>query len=232
MRLLRSCSPIHGEDRVERVALLDVDNTLIDNDRLKDDLERALRAVLHPTDAEHFWHLYEQVRRDEGMVSFPTVLERFLPTHCRSPHAPELAAEALFGIDFAGYLRPGALELVERIRRSATPVILSNGDQFFQRWKIWKSGLARAVDHRIWVFPEKEHHFTDLDRVFPDARFMLVEDKLDALRAARSHWGERVINVWMRFGHYADDDAGSRVVDLTAESPAEVIGFVDEIWGR
>jgi hypothetical protein len=217
---------------VERVALLDVDNTLLDNDRLKDDLERALRTVLHPADAERFWDLYEQVRRDLGMVSFPAVLERFLPTHCRSPLAPEVAAEALFGIDFSHYLRPGALALVERIRRSATPVILSNGDQFFQRWKIWKSGLARAVDHRVWVFPEKEHHFGDLDRAFPQARFMLVEDKLDALQAARAHWGERVINVWMRFGHYADDATGSRVVDLTAESPAELIGFVDEVWGR
>lgn len=214
---------------MDLVALFDVDNTLLDNDTLKVDLEQRLRADLHPEDAQFFWRLYEEVRVDLGMVSFPAVLERFLPTHCRHPLAPQLAAEALFDIDFAAYLRPGALMLLEHLRRSATVVIVSNGDQFFQRWKIRRSGLAEAADHRVWVFPEKEYHFADLDRAFAaGARFMLVEDKPEALRAARDHWGGRVTTVWMRFGHYAQDPTVPSFVDVAVESPLQLLRLLEE----
>lgn len=216
---------------MSQVFLFDVDNTLLDNDAVKADLERALEASLRREDAERFWDLYEQVRSALGLVSFPETVERFLPAHCADPLAPQRAARSIFEIDFASYLRPGALDLLERADEEGTPLILSNGDQFFQRWKIWRSGLAAASGGRVWVFPEKEHHFGDLDERFDsNTRFLLAEDNLGALHAARRHWGERVTTVFVAFGHHAasgDDDTDS--IDLVVSSPAELLERFPEI---
>lgn len=215
---------------MNRVFLFDVDNTLLDNDAVKVDLEERLATVLRSEDSTRFWELYEEVRTDLGMVSFPETVERFLPAHCADPLAPQKAAQSLFELDFASHLRPGALEILERAGEEGTPLILSNGDQFFQRWKIWKAGLAAASGNRVWVFPEKEHHFEDLDDQFDDeSLFYLVEDKLRALEAAQRHWGERVVTVFVAFGHHAasvDDAAG---VDLIVRSPKELLERLPEI---
>lgn len=212
------------------IVLLDVDNTLLDNDAVKADLEEALEASLGAEDAARFWRLYEEVRRDLGMVSFPQTLERFLPAHCEDPLAPQRAARALFELDFARHLRPGALELLAWARREGTPLVLSNGDQFFQRWKIRRAGLAEAADDRVWVFPEKEHHFDDLDRRFgEEARYLFLEDKLSALQAARRHWGNRVMTVFVEFGHHAAEAGAPEGVDLVVESPAELLERLPEL---
>lgn len=212
------------------IVLLDVDNTLLDNDAVKEELRGRLADTLHPDDAARFWRLYEEVREELQMVSFPETLERFLPVHCTDPLAPQRAAQAIFDLDLAGFLRPGALDLLDRLRQVAFPVILSNGDQLFQRWKIWRSGLAAAAGGRVWVFPEKEHHLDDLDRRFgPDARYVLVEDKARALRAARRHWGDRVGTVFVAYGRHAEaatDDGGA---DLVVESPAELATRLPEL---
>lgn len=212
------------------IVLLDVDNTLLDNDAVKRDLEQALSSSLHPEDATRFWRLYEEVRGDWGMISFPETLERFLPVHCNDPLAPQKTARALFELDFASHLRPGALELLAWTRRHATSVILSNGDQFFQRWKISKAGLAHAAEDRVWVFPEKELHFGDLDERFgSEVRFVLVEDKMPALLAARKHWGERVITVFVEFGHHAAEAEVTEEVDLVVGSPAQLLEHLLEV---
>lgn len=207
-----------------RVFLFDVDNTLLDNDAVKTELEKALEASLNSEDAERFWQLYDEVRADLDLVSFPETVERFLPVHCADPLAPQKAARVIFELDFVSHLRPGALELLAWASQRGTPLILSNGDQFFQRWKIWKAGLAAASGHRVWVFPEKEHHFEDLDKRFDDdTQFVLVEDKIRALRAARQHWGGRVVTVFVAFGHHAASEDDTSGIDIVVSSPEELL---------
>jgi len=215
---------------MSNVFLFDVDNTLLDNDAVKTDLEQALEASLSREDAERFWELYEEVRGELGLVSFPETVERFLPAHCADPLAPQKAARSIFECDFASHLRPGALELLQRAGQEGTSLILSNGDQFFQRWKIWKAGLAAASGNRVWVFPEKEHHFEDVDERFDaGTRFLLVEDKIEALYAAREHWGGRVVTIYVAFGHHAESVADRGGVDLVVSSPAELLERLPEI---
>ncbi|MFP3883201.1 MAG: HAD family hydrolase [Actinomycetota bacterium] len=215
---------------MSHVFLFDVDNTLLDNDAVKADLEQALEASLSRQDAERFWELYEEVRGEFGLVSLPETVERFLPVHCADPLAPQRAARSIFECDFASHLRPGALELLEWASQEGTSLILSNGDQFFQRWKIWKAGLAAASGNRVWVFPEKEHHFEDLDERFDAGTlFFLVEDKTGALHAAREHWGERVVTIYVAFGHHAESISDAEAIDLVVSSPAELLERLPEI---
>lgn len=217
-------------DLMSLVFVLDVDNTLLDNDALKERLDAMLKIALGADDVARFWQLYEEVRLEMGLVNLRETVERFLPTHCDDPLAPQKVAEILFGLDFAACLRPGALELLERVGMLSTTVILSNGDQFFQRWKIWRSGLAGAAGGRVWVFPEKEQHFEDFDSRFGDnAHFVLVEDKVRALRAAQAHWGDRVTTVLVAFGHHAATVGASSEADLVVGSPVELVERLDEL---
>lgn len=226
--ILRACGSRNPV--MHRVFLFDVDNTLLDNDAVKAELEQVLEVSLRREDTDRFWKLYEEVRDDLGLVSFPETVERFLPAHCADPMAPQNAARSLFELDFAAHLRPGALKLLERAALEGTPLILSNGDQFFQRWKIWKAGLATASGNRVWVFPEKEHHFADLDERFDGAaRFVLVEDKISALRAAQSHWKERVVTVFVDFGHHAASADDTEGIDVVVGSPEELLE-VEHMW--
>ena len=45
------------------VFLIDVDNTLIDNDNVKNDLDAHLQVEIGPALTARFWELYEQARK-------------------------------------------------------------------------------------------------------------------------------------------------------------------------
>ena len=63
--------------KFDLVFLLDVDNTLLDNDRAKADINAALMSLLGGRGTERFWALYEEVRKEFGVVNYPETLKRF-----------------------------------------------------------------------------------------------------------------------------------------------------------
>src|SRR2546430_2361164 len=56
--------------------LLDVDNTLLDNDGLKAWCDRALRDAVGDDQADRFWELYEETRHATGVVDYPATFAR------------------------------------------------------------------------------------------------------------------------------------------------------------
>ena len=61
----------------ELMFFFDVDNTLLDNDRAKADMEAQLLGVLGQEGSKRFWELYEEVRKEGGVVSYPKTIARF-----------------------------------------------------------------------------------------------------------------------------------------------------------
>src|SRR5579859_1866854 len=57
------------------VFLMDVDNTLIDNDHVKDNLNEHIKVEMGDILAARFWELYEQARRESGVVNIPLALK-------------------------------------------------------------------------------------------------------------------------------------------------------------
>jgi FMN phosphatase YigB (HAD superfamily) len=210
----------------EVVFLLDVDNTLLDNDRVTADLKRHLEAQVGPDRAGRYWAIFEELRRELGYADYLGALQR-----CRveNPRDPNLLTVSRFLINypFANRLYPNALDVVEKARTLGPAVILSDGDVVFQPRKVDRSGLFEAVDGNVLIYVHKERELDDVERRFPAERYVLVDDKLRILAAVKAVWGLRVTTVFPRQGHYAlDPEATAKypAADLTVERIGDLLG--------
>jgi len=161
-----------------RPVFLDVDNTLLDNDAAKAALVRAIAAAVPEAIAARFWELYEIVRADEDYIDFPATVRRLGEGH---PAEAALIAGILDELPYRDFVEAGAFELIDRLWRSWTPVILSDGDPVFQPRKIERSGLGAAVRGNVLVYAHKEQHLEEATRRFPGARPVFVDDKAPIL---------------------------------------------------
>lgn len=212
-------------ERHDVVFLLDVDNTLLDNDAVERDLRQHLGDAFGAECQERYWQIFEQLRAELGYADYLGALQRYRIEH---PRDPRLLSISLFLIDypFAGRLYPRAREAVDRLRRFGLPVILSDGDVVFQPRKIERSGLWRAVDGHVLIYVHKERMLDDVDERYPARRYVMVDDKLRILSAMKQAWGARLTTVFPRQGHYANDPtilASFPPADVTIERIGDLV---------
>ena len=186
------------------IFLFDVDNTLLDNDRVAADLQRHLASEVGAEGAQEYWQIFEQLRTDLGYADYLGGLQRYRAKH---PHAQQLLcmSDFLINYPFAERLFPDALKVIEHVQQWGSAVILSDGDVVFQPLKISRSGLANAVSGRVLIYVHKEKELDDLEQRYPAEHYVLVDDKLRILAAVKKFWGSRVTTVFVRQGHYAAD---------------------------
>ena len=188
------------------VLLFDVDNTLLDNDRVTKDLHEYLEREIGVEQATEYFTLFEELRQELGYADYLGALQRFRVAH---PHEPGVLRVSSWLVDypFADRLYPRALEVIGQLDIFGPTVILTDGDVVFQPRKIERSGILEAVEGRVLVYVHKEHELADVERRFPARRYVLVDDKLRILAEVKAVWGERVTTVFPRQGHYAHDPA-------------------------
>ena len=184
------------------VFLLDVDNTLLDNDQAERGYRRVLERQCGPAAAAQYWRFFEALRQELGYADYLGALQRY---RLEDMHDPRLIVVATYLLDypFADRLYPRALEVVRHLGARGTTVLLTDGDVVFQPRKIERSGLWRAVDGRILIYVHKEQELDEVALRYPAAHYVLVDDKLRILTAVKRVWGPRVTTVWPRQGHYA-----------------------------
>jgi FMN phosphatase YigB (HAD superfamily) len=186
------------------VFLYDVDNTLVDNDRVVSDMRRYLDREVGSERQQRYWALFEDIRTELGYADYLGALQRY---RIENPRDSNLLAVSTFLIDypFANRLFPNSLDVIEHTSRFGPAVILSDGDVVFQPRKIQRSGLHEAVSGKILIYIHKEQELDDVEKRYPADRYVLVDDKVRILAAVKKIWGERVTTVFPRQGHYAHD---------------------------
>ena len=190
----------------DTVFLLDVDNTLLDNDAVVEDLRRHLITAFGEQSERHYWEIFEQLRRELGYADYLGALQRFRIEHPRDPHLLEISL-FLLAYPFADRVYAGAFDVIRHLSSQAPVVILSDGDVVFQPRKVERSGLWKAVDGRVLIYIHKEQMLDDVERRYPAERYVIVDDKLRILAEMKKVWRERVTTVFVRQGHYANDPA-------------------------
>jgi FMN phosphatase YigB (HAD superfamily) len=188
--------------------LLDVDNTLLDNDAIKHDWNEQLQAALGPTLTTRFWQIYEQVRKERAVVDIPLALSRLREQTSNSELDEQTEASIrslFFEYPFESRLYPGAIETLEHLRTMGLTVIVSDGDPLFQSEKIIKSHLAQAVEGRVLLFTHKQEHFDDIVRAYPVDHYVMVDDHPQILHESKQVMGDRLTTVFVKQGHYATD---------------------------
>ncbi len=186
------------------VFLVDVDNTLIDNDRIQDDLKRHLEQEFGLASRERYWDILEDLFGELGYRDYLGALQRYRVEH---PHEPHLLTMSSYLVDypFANRLYPGWLDMLERFRSWGPTVILSDGDVVFQPRKVERSGIFEAVDGHVLIYIHKERELADVSERYPAEHYVLVDDKPRILAAVKKVWGRRVTTVFPRQGSYAHD---------------------------
>jgi len=187
-------------DRV--VFLLDVDNTLLDNDRVSADLKRYLTKEVGAERQQHYWEIFEALRVELGYADYLGALQRYRVEYPRDPHLLAVSS-FLVNYPFANRLYPESLDVIEHLAQWGPTVILSDGDVVFQPRKVERSGLWDAVETRVLIYIHKERELDDVERRYPADHYVVVDDKLRILTAVKKVWGERVTTVFPRQGHYA-----------------------------
>jgi len=210
---------------VEVVFLLDCDNTLLDNDRVQDDLREHLASEFGPANRDRYWEIFEGLRKELGYADYLGALQRYRLGAMSDPRVLLMSAY-LVDYPFAERLYPRALEVLAHLRRWGPTVILSDGDVVFQPRKIERSGLWKAVEGRVLIYIHKEQMLDDVARRYPARRYVMVDDKLHILAAMKALWRERLTTVFPRQGHYAFDPkivSSQPAADVTVERIGELI---------
>ncbi len=184
------------------VILLDVDNTLLDNDRFGAELGDRLTQLFGAAERERYWSIFAELRQELGYADYLTTLQKFRNGLEDDPQLL-LMSQFMLEYPFAERLYPGALETVAHLHRYGQPVILSDGDIVFQPHKIQRSGLWRAVEGRVIVGVHKENSLDSVRRRFPAMHYVMVDDKPQLLTAMKRLLGAAVTTVFVRQGHYA-----------------------------
>jgi FMN phosphatase YigB (HAD superfamily) len=186
------------------VFLFDVDNTLLDNDRVQEDLSKHLAQSYGVAARDRYWEILRGLADELGYNDYLGALERY---RLEAMHCPKVLLMSSWLVDypFAERLYPGALDAIKHVQRWGTVVILSDGDAVFQPRKVDRSGLWRAVDGRVLIYIHKERELEDVERLYPAAHYVLIDDKLRILSAVKQIWGARVTTVFPKQGHYALD---------------------------
>jgi FMN phosphatase YigB (HAD superfamily) len=188
----------------DTVFLFDVDNTLLDNDRVTADLKRHLQANVGPERSLRYWQLFEDLRVELGYADYLGALQRYRLEH---PHEPNLLAVSYFlmSYPFANRLFPNSIDAVAHASQYGRVAILSDGDVVFQPHKVWRSGLHEAFDGNVLIYIHKEQELKDVEQRCPAEHYVVVDDKLRILHAIKQIWKARVTTVFVRQGHYAHD---------------------------
>ena len=192
----------------EVVVFLDVDNTLLDNDRITADLRAHLEREFGVASSEHYWTIFENLREELGYADYLGTLQRYRAETDRGGSGyKSLMQMSSFLVDypFAARLYPNALEVVARLGRLGPTVILSDGDVVFQPRKVQRSGLWDAVEGRVLIYIHKEKMLDEVQRLYPARRYVMVDDKVRILAAMKAAMGDRLLTVFPRQGHYAHD---------------------------
>ncbi|HSE25353.1 MAG TPA: HAD family hydrolase [Pyrinomonadaceae bacterium] len=187
------------------VFLFDVDNTLLDNDRVTADLKDQLEREIGHERQERYWSIFEELRVELGYADYLGALQRYRAIYPRDPHVLNVS-EFLLHYPFANRLFPKSLDVVEYVKQFGTPVILSDGDVVFQPHKIHDSGLYKAFAGEVLIYIHKEIELEDVAHRYPADHYVLTDDKLRILTDVKKIWNQRVTTVFVRQGHYALDE--------------------------
>ncbi len=202
---------------VERVVfLVDVDNTLLDNDHIREDIQRDFERAYGADARDAYWSIQERLFVELGYRDYLGALQGYRE---QRPGDMRVLSMATYLVDypFADRLYPGALDVLAHLRRMGLPVLLTDGDVVFQPRKVERAGLGAAVNGNVLIYVHKEVELADIQRQYPARHYVMVDDKLRLLDAVKRQWGARVTTLFVRQGQFADDAAG-----LAALTPADI----------
>jgi FMN phosphatase YigB (HAD superfamily) len=192
------------------VFLLDVDNTLLDNDRFVADLGARLAEDFGADQRDRYWSIFTALREQLSYADYLSALQKF---RVGLDDNPALLRMSSFMLEypFASRLYPHAIEVIAHLATQGPTVILSDGDVVFQPRKIELSGIWNAVQGRVLIDVHKERALDAMQLRFPAPHYVMVDDKPALLATMKRVLGKKLTTVFVRQGHYATQMASAAI---------------------
>jgi FMN phosphatase YigB (HAD superfamily) len=190
------------------VFLIDVDNTLIDNDFVKSDLDEHIKVQMGETVTSRYWELYERAREESGVVNIPLALKwlREQTPLAELDEQTYLHVHSLFdNYPFFNALYPHTLETLHYLRTLGLTVIVSDGDSYFQAEKIFNSAIAETVEGRVLIYTHKQEHLQEIMKQYPADHYAMIDDKPQILTESKLILGNKLTTIFVQQGKYAAD---------------------------
>jgi hypothetical protein len=205
---------------------LDVDNTLLDNDAAKREMDHRMDLLIGEEGSNRFWEIYEEIRTEQTVVDIPRTLAR-LSAEGEDPEIRFLLADLFMRFPFANYVYPASSATIAYLRTLGTVAILSDGDAIYQTAKIFRSGLSAAVDGYAHVYAHKEEHLDELMGAFPADHYVLVDDKPGVIERVSARLTAPLTTIFVRQGRYADTAGPGPLASagMTVESIGDLHGL-------
>jgi FMN phosphatase YigB (HAD superfamily) len=209
------------------VFMIDLDNTLLDNDGVKQDMQARLHEVLGERLSARFWELYEVVRKELDIIDFYETFVRLRDENPADAAVVDEGLDALMQWDFCPRIYPRALDTVAHLRSMGLPVVVSDGDPVFQPSKIHQCGVTEAVDGRVLIFVHKEKYLPAVEARFKAEHYVLIDDKPGILMRSKAALGDRLTTVHVLQGKYARDPkhAVDYAPDIVVENIADLLDY-------
>ena len=210
------------------VFMIDLDNTILDNDGVKKDLKKRMLEILGDALSARFWELYESVRNDLDVIDFFEQMKRLRAEVPDDKHAVvDAATDALAEWDFSVRLYPKAIETVLHLKSIGLPLVLSDGDPVFQPTKIHKCGVTEAVNGRVFIFAHKERYLPAVEAQFKARPYVLIDDKPGILMRSKAALGAKLTTVHVLQGKYALDTkyAVDYKADIVTKNFSDLLGY-------
>lgn len=213
------------------VFLLDVDNTLLDNDRFGADLGRRLEQAFGAQARQRYWEIFEELRERVGFADYLGSLQALRTGLDDDPHLLQMS-EYLLEYPFEDLLFPQALSVIDHLRGFGRPVVLSDGDVVFQPRKVRHAGIWDAVNGAVLIYVHKERALDHVRQRYPASHYVMIDDKPNLLAKMKSMLGDKLTTLFVRQGHYAlaaesngvqppPDRVIERIGDLTNLNPSD-----------
>jgi hypothetical protein len=216
-----------GRKNKRVVFLFDVDNTLLDNDRVVEDLRVYLREEVGAKKCARYWNIFERLRTECGFADYLGALQRYRSDY---PHDMHLLAVSRYLIEypFPDRLFPHSFDAIQHVQHWGQAALLTDGDVVFQPWKVQRSGLYDKVHGRVLIYVHKEKELPDVAAHYPADHYVVIDDKLRILTAIKKVWGSRVTTVFPRQGHFAKDPkilASCPPADIDIQRIGELLNY-------
>ena len=216
--------------------LLDVDNTLLSNDEVKERLDQQLHTMLGNKLAAQFWEIYEQVRHEQEVVDIPASLVRLraeVPETQLNAQTYQQVHALFDTFPFFQYLYPHVIETLHYLRTLGLTIIVSDGDQYFQEEKIVNSHLAEAVEGRVLIYIHKQQHLKEILQRYPADHYAMIDDKPQILADSKALLGSKLTTVFVKQGKYAQEPLPTNFApDINVEHIGDLRQFTTQDFLR
>ena len=184
--------------------LVDVDDTLLDNDRIRADFEEHLESTYGSERRDAYWTIQERRFAELGYRDYVGAVQEWWAIGGHGSTTPRLLRVP----PRVPVRRPAVCRSARGPRAPAGcrthVIVLTDGDAIFQPRKIARSGIRDVADD-VLVYVHKEDELEDVERRHPAARYVLVDDKVRILSAVKRQWADRVTTVLPMQGQFAND---------------------------